>query len=137
MKLNIFLLLFLVLAIFLQQIFFSFPLVFLLSYILIARNPEVLLITAVLILTLISDASLNQPIGATMGIAVLANLGVFFYSRFLGSKDTLVYVLIGLIAAFIYAIIFEYSLQALFNWYIVFLVIWIIYKLIPRKYISL
>lgn len=137
MKANVTLVFLLALSVFTQQLFFSFPLSFLVTYIILARNPKLFLLVIAGILSFFADAILSQPLGATLALASFFNLGVFVYARFLGSRDTLVYTLFGLIGTFIYAIIFGYSVPSLLSWYIIFLAVWIVYKLIPARYLFL
>ncbi len=137
MKIRLFLLLLIFISLFLELTIISFPLIFLLTYIIfsIDSNPSYLIPAG--ILSISADAILNHPLGATLIGVCMTILAVAFYARFLGSKDTLVYILFGVMGIFIYAIILGYSITSLFNWFILVLILWIIYRLIPKKYLSL
>lgn len=137
MKLRIFLLILLAISVFLELVIFSFPLVFLLTYIVFAidSKPQYLFFAG--LISLVGDSALNHPMGATLLFVTLLNISVFLYARFLGSKDTLVYMLIGVIGVFIYAIIFGYSITSLFNWFIFAFALWIVYRLIPKRFLQL
>lgn len=135
MKLRIALILLIILSLFVELLLISFPLLFLFTYILFSIENRLRILIPILIISLIGDAVLVNPIGVTALSASLSVFMVFLYSRFLGSKDTLVYILIGVIGIFIYAIILGYSVESLVNWIIFTLVVFIIYKIISRKYL--
>lgn len=137
MKLRIFLLILLAISVLLELVIFSFPLVFLLTYTIFAidSKPQYLIIAGTF--SLLGDAVLNLPMGATLLSVTLLNIAVLLYARFLGSKDALVYVLIGVIGVFLYAIIFGYSITSLFNWFIFSFALWIVYRLIPKRFLQL
>lgn len=136
MKFRLFLLFLIFISLFLELTIISFPLIFLFTYIVFAIDSSPQYLIPAGILSIAGDSILNHPLGATLIGVCLTIFAVAFYARFLGSKDALVYVLFGVIGIFIYAIILGYSITSLFNWLILVLVLWIIYKLIPKKYLS-
>lgn len=133
MKLRLTLLFLLFISIFLELIIFSFPFIFLFTYIIFVIDSKPQYLITALILSLAGDSVLNIPMGSTLLFVCLVNLAVFLYARFLGSKDALVYVLSGVIGLFIYAIIFGYSIMSLFNWFILILAVWIVYRLVSKR----
>lgn len=137
MKVRLSLIFLLLVSIFLELNVISFPLIFLFTYVIFALDskPQHLIIAA--LLSLVGDSILNHPFGATLLCVSIVNLAVFLYARFLGSKDALVYVLSGVIGIFIYATIFAYSIMSLLNWFILFILVWIIYRLIPKKFLRI
>lgn len=137
MKLRLFLLLLSFISLFLELTIVSLPLIFLLTYIIFSLDPPPFYLIIAGILSVFGDAVLNYPLGSTLIGVCIAISAVVFYARFLGSKDTLVYILFGVMGIFIYAIIFGYPITSLFNWFILVLILWIIYRLIPKKYLSL
>ncbi len=137
MKVRVLLLILLFISLFLELIIFSFPLVFLFCYIIFSIEDNFWYLIPAAFLSFLGDAILGNPIGATLIAVTLTHLSIYLYSRFLGSKDVLVYVLIGMISISVYAIIFGYSITSLFNWFILALAVYAVYKLVPKKYLSL
>ncbi len=134
MKLRIFLLVLLFLSIFIEQLLISIPLVFLFTYIIFSINERLRYLIPAAVLSIAGDAAILNPIGVTLILVCILILAIYLYAKYLGSKDTLVYILIGIIGIVFYAIIFGYSATALFGWFVLLLSAWIIYRLIPNKY---
>jgi len=137
MKLRLLLLFLLFASVFVELNIVSFPLIFLFTYVIFSLNSQFKYLLPAAILSLAGDSVMNHSFGITIIIVLFSVLGVMFYSRFLGSKDTLVYIMFGVIGVFVYAIILGYSITSLFNWLIISIVIWIIFRLVPKKYLSL
>jgi len=136
MKLRILILFLLFLSIFIELTYVSFPLVFLFSYIIFSLEHRFAYLIPAAILMLIADAVFLNPIGSTLIFVTGLIFLIYLYAKYLGSKDMLVYILFGVLGAFSYDIIFGYSVEALFKWFLLFIIIWIVYRLIPKKYLS-
>ncbi len=134
MKVRILLLGLLFLSLFIERLVVSFPFVFLFTYIIFTISKNFRYCIPAAILSLIGDAIFLYPLGGTLFIVCITNLFVYVYAQYLGSKDALVYVLFGVIGLVSYAIIFGYSLTDLFGWFVVGIVFWICYKLLPKRF---
>jgi len=137
MAIRIILLLLLFLSLFLELLVVSFPLVFIFTYVMFAIEKRVVYLIPAALLSTAGDAVLLNPVGSTLMAVCIVMLMIHLYSIYLGSKDSLVYVLFGAIGVVGYAIIFQYFLLSLLKWFVVAIALWIIYKLIPDKYLSL
>lgn len=137
MKFKLILILFTFLSIFLELNIINFPLIFLFTYIIFATDSKPVYLITTAVLTLAGDSVLNYPIGSTLISVCSVTIAVLLYARFFGSKDLLVYMLSGVIGIFIYAIIFGYSITSLFSWFLLVITVWIVYRLIPKRFLSL
>lgn len=137
MMIRIILLLLLLLSLFLELTIISLPLIFIFTYVIFATGKRIEYLVPAALLSIAGDAVLLNPLGSTLIVVCVAMLMIHIYSTYLGSKDTLVYVLFGVIGVVGYAIIFQYSGVSLLKWSTVLVVLWIIYRLIPNKYFSL
>ena len=137
MKFRLILILLTFLSIFLELNIINFPLIFLFTYIIFAADSKPAYLITAAVLTLAGDSVLNYPVGATLLSICSVSIAVLLYARFFGSKDILVYTLFGVIGIFIYAIIFGYSITSLFSWFLLVIAVWIVYRLIPKKFLSL
>lgn len=133
MKLRLFLIILLASSILVELLLIAFPLIFLLTYIVFSITSKFRYLIPAAILSLVGDSILGYPIGVTLIFVCLLQLSIYLYSRYLGSKDALVYLLSGIIGIFIYAIVFTYSITSLFKWFIIVILIWMIYKIISGR----
>jgi len=137
MKLRLFLLLIFIISIFTELIFFSFPLMFMVTFIFFSIEFRLRFLIPLAILSVVGDSILLNPLGATLLFVCVLMMFINIYARYLGSRDALVYILLGAIGVVSYAIMFDYSVGEFFKWFIILLSVWIIYRLMPIKHFSL
>jgi len=137
MKLRLVLLIILFLAIYLELVIISFPLMFLITYLIFSIENRFRYLIPAAVLSIVGDSIFLNPIGATLLSVLVVLIFINLYSIYLGSRDTLVYILFGAIGTFSYAIIFGYSFGGLVRTVLLLTIFWIIYRLLPVKHFSL
>jgi len=120
-------------SLFFESTFFSFPLFFIVSLLLIYIKRDLIYYIAIFVMGLLLDMMRMSPLGITPLCIFASYLLLYGYEKYFGSKDILVAIFIAVIAWFLYSYFLHYSLHLFLLAIVIGLACWGAYVFILRR----
>lgn len=132
MKLTSTLLLAMFFSLFFETTFFSFPLFFIVSLLLIYTKRDLIFYIAIFVMGISLDMMRMSPLGVTPLCIFASYLLLYVYEKYFGSKDIIVAIFIAFFSWFLYSYFLHYSLHLFFSAIVIGLACWGAYAFILR-----